>query len=160
KVIEAFVRTISLPHSYNALCKFCFKTSQVNEADINVISVNGREIGASVNTRSVNHTTASACLMEVKFCLVKSAKVVDHDDHKLQRVVSFQIHALTALHGVARGMPLRKRITRKAFDLMPHALDYVFRIAFPPAIFKKAISYSFKFLARSNLSRHPASENI
>ena len=95
----------------NVLGNFRFQTFHMNEADINLVVINGGEVLTMVHTRRFDGGAVHPCFMKIKFCSVEPSKVVDHAHHKLQWIMCFQVQTLIALHSIAGGVTFGKRVT-------------------------------------------------
>src|SRR5882672_8059124 len=116
----------------------------MDEPDVDAIAMNGGEMFAVVYTRRLDPAAAHAGFVEIKFCAVKSAEVVDHAHHEFQRIVRLEVQALVTLHGIAGRMPFSEGVTRETFDLKPHPVDDVLLVAPCPAVFKKTFLDPFE----------------
>ncbi len=102
----------------------------------------------------------ASSFLQVLFCTVVAAAVVDTGNHVGNREVCFKVEALKAFHSVGSGMSLGKGIASEAFDLPPYFAGLFGRIAPLRTVFKKLHFHCVEFFAGTEFPGHSSPKDV
>ncbi len=133
---------------------------QVHKAQVHVGPAQGGQVCAMVDAGRVDLPAQHAGFVHVVLRSVEPAEVVDHRHHELQGKIGFQEKALKAFHGKAGGMRLAKRVSRKAFDLLPDVLRELGGVAARAAVVEVLAAQALEGVVFVFFSAHDAAQDV
>ena len=130
------------------------------ESQINMPPLNAGFKIAVVYTRRFNDATMHPRIMHIHLRPVKATAIIDGRHQVFQRKIGFQIQALIALHGIARGMAFCKSVIPKTLNLPPHFCRHLFSIATFQAVAEKLLFDGVKSIALPEFPAHSPAQDI